>query len=584
MGGYRCRLVSLVLLPLWVASLHSQTPPSEPAPVPTFLSKVRVVEVDVVVTNDRDEPVSGLHKKDFQVFENGKPQSIASFEEHKGAAPTQIKLPPMPPHVFTNYPTIERADSVNVLLLDSLNTQPQDQAYVRRQLIEYLEHASPGSHLAIFTLASRLRMIQGFTTDFSLLMGALKQKKAGSPELSPLLPTAVQADMDKDLVALMAMNQAAPEAIAAVKQFQADHAANDTTSRLNITLQALAQLARYLSNIPGRKNVIWFSGSFPVTSFPSTDGSRPFQVMHDYPGEVQQTAELLAPGQVAIYPVSAVGLTGDATYEASHVTTPRMQRQNLEEEGADRATNQLAMEELAKATGGHAFYNSNGLGEAMIHALHDGARYYTLSYVPTNKSMDGKYRRIQIELVHTSYKLAYRRGYTAEDARSAQAAAHEPASDPLLPLVKFGMPDFTQILYKIRVLPTNPQPPPEAKRLGSNPAMKGPVTRYGVDFAISEQDLRLDAAPDGVRHGAIEVMLVAYDEEGKPLNFVVTESKILMKSKVYEALEKVGLQLHKEIDVPSGEIYLRTGIYDLNASTAGTLGVPLSAASVPRAQ
>ena len=49
--------------------------------------------------------------------------------------------------------------------------------------------------------------------------------------------------------------------------------------------------------------------------------------------------------------------------------------------------------------------------------------------------------------------------------------------------------------------------------------------------------------------------------------------------------EKVGLQLHlKEIDVPSGEIYLRTGIYDLNASTAGALGVPLSAAPLPRAQ
>jgi hypothetical protein len=68
MGGYRCRLVSLVLLPLWVTSLHPQNPPSEPARLPTFLSKVRVVEVDVVVTNDRDEPVSGLHQKDFQVL------------------------------------------------------------------------------------------------------------------------------------------------------------------------------------------------------------------------------------------------------------------------------------------------------------------------------------------------------------------------------------------------------------------------------------------------------------------------------------------------------------------------------------
>jgi hypothetical protein len=306
--------------------------------------------------------------------------------------------------------------------------------------------------------------------------------------------------------------------------------------------------------------------------------------MHDYPGDLQQTAELLALGQAAIYPVSAASLTGDATYEASHLSTPRMQQRNLQEDSADRARNQIAMEELAKDTGCHAFYNSNGLGDAMVHAIHDGARYYTLGYVPANKSMDGKYRRIQAELVHNNYRLAYRRCYNAETAKSAQAAEHDAASDPLLPLVKFGMPDFTQILYKIRVLPSNPQPPPEAKRLGSNPAMQGPVTRYGVDFAISEQDLKLDLAPDGVRHGAIEVMLVAYDGEGKPLNFVVTESKILMQPKVYEALERVGLQLHKEIDVPAGETFLRTGIYDLNASTTGTLGVPLSAFPLARLQ
>jgi hypothetical protein len=100
--------------------------------------------------------------------------------------------------------------------------------------------------------------------------------------------------------------------------------------------------------------------------------------MHDYPGDQQQTAELLAPGQAAIYPVSAAGLTGDATYEASHLSTPRMQQRNLQEESADRARNQIAMEELAKDTGCHAFYNSNGLGDAMVHAIHDGARYYTL--------------------------------------------------------------------------------------------------------------------------------------------------------------------------------------------------------------
>jgi hypothetical protein len=75
-GGYRCRLASLVLLPFWGARSTLKARRAKPAPPPTFLSKVRVVEVDVVVTNRQDEPVfglhQGLHQKDFQVFENGK--------------------------------------------------------------------------------------------------------------------------------------------------------------------------------------------------------------------------------------------------------------------------------------------------------------------------------------------------------------------------------------------------------------------------------------------------------------------------------------------------------------------------------
>src|SRR5579872_2556069 len=105
--------------------LYSQSSPSNPS-TPTFNAKVRVVLVDVVVTSGKDEPVPGLTKKDFQVLEDGKPQTIASFEEHKGAPLTRVKLPPMPPGVYTNYPTVEHSDSVNVLLLDALNTATRD--------------------------------------------------------------------------------------------------------------------------------------------------------------------------------------------------------------------------------------------------------------------------------------------------------------------------------------------------------------------------------------------------------------------------------------------------------------------------
>jgi hypothetical protein len=45
---------------------------------------------------------------------------------------------------------------------------------------------------------------------------------------------------------------------------------------------------------------------------------------------------------------------------------------------------------------------------------------------------------------------------------------------------------------------------------------------------------------------------------------------------VFKEFQKAGLQVHGEIEIPQGESYLRTGVYDYHAGTAGTLGVPVS--------
>jgi hypothetical protein len=66
-----------------------------------------------------------------------------------------------------------------------------------------------------------------------------------------------------------------------MQQFQADIAAYQTDQRVQMTMDALRQLARYLSAIPGRKNLIWFSGSFPISLDPDVTLQNPFQAMRD---------------------------------------------------------------------------------------------------------------------------------------------------------------------------------------------------------------------------------------------------------------------------------------------------------------
>jgi hypothetical protein len=73
--------------------------------------------------------------------------------------PTQIKLPSIPSNVHTNIPLVKTADSMNTILHDALNRRTSDEVHVHKQVIKYVKDDSPNNRVAIFTLASRLRML-----------------------------------------------------------------------------------------------------------------------------------------------------------------------------------------------------------------------------------------------------------------------------------------------------------------------------------------------------------------------------------------------------------------------------------------
>jgi VWFA-related protein len=564
----------LLLAGLCLSQSREQgAPVSAPVQNPSIKVESRIVVVDVVVTDKQGQSVPGIRKDDFQISEDGSPQILTSFEEHKGgAAPKEMKLPSMPPNVFTNFPTARGADSVNVLLLDLLNTQPQNQAFVRQQVIKYLGEVTPGTRLAVFALSSHLRIVRGFTTDFSGLSAALEDKKLGvASEVSRNLPTEANQYSDAEILRQMRRSQAAPTAIDAVESFQRDEAAERASSRIEVTLQAFQQIARYLSAIPARKNLIWFSDNFPVSFFPDPRGRAPKNQEH-----IQKTSDMLTAAKVAIYPVSALGVLGDPTFDASKLAGSRRELE------ARLSVNQIAMETIAEETGGRAFYSTNALSDAVKDAVSNGSHYYTLAYSPANKN-DGKFRRIQVSLADNNYTLSYRRGYFA-DQPSHEFISEEGADDPLVPLIGLDMPDFDQILFKVQVVPKSPQPPANAPRAGNNTKLKAPFTRYDVNFAAALPDIAMGLDANGTRHGRIEIMIVAFGPGGNILNIVRKRSNLTMDPKVYEATQQVGMQVHEEIDAPLGEIYLRAGIYDVNSGNCGTVGAALNGSSAKQSQ
>ena len=570
----------------------SLTPASASADAqPTFQSKVQAVVVDVVVTNRDDQAIPGLHQEDFQVFEDGNPQTVSFFEEHTGASKAAVAQPQLPPNAFSNVPVADSPDSLNVLLLDALNTPLHDQAYVHKQILKYLAGVHPGTRLAIFIMSLRLHMVQGFTSDPALLLQVLNDKKSGSsPQASPLLRSGAEINVDQQVIKQMesmtALDPKVQASIDALRQFQAETASSQTDVRVKDTLFQLRQLAHYLAVFPGRKNVIWFSGFFPINLSPDSSLKDGNTVERQYQEELRRTSADLTKARAVIYPVQASGLATDPLYDASKLPltvtnaqqATQFQNKELQDASVLRNGSASTMDELALDTGGEAFYNTNGFEEALASAIRNGARYYTLSYTPTNKNMDGRYRHIQVKLTHAHYNLAYRRGYDADDAKTARALEQKLAtSDPLQPLMSPGLPNFAQVLFLMSVQPSSPQPDAKAERAGDNAKVEGPFTRMNVDFAIREQDLQFEASPDGTQQGRLEFRLIAYDRSGNPMNWLTKTFDLSLNPEGYAAFGRVGLQFHLEIDAPRGSAYLRSGVCDLKSGKAGTMEIQLRA-------
>ncbi len=491
---------------------------TSPAPVPTFHTHARTVVVDVVVTGHDGTPATGLHRDAFHVIEAGQMQTVNFFEEHTGAPPAApAPQQTLPPNVFSNLMPASLPEAVNVLLLDSLNTPMQDQSYVRAQAVKYLRSLKPGTRLAIFTLSTHLGFVQGFTSDPAQLMEAVAGNAHTGPQNSPLLKT--QADVSDEQTQVEMMERvtgaAGSASVTAFKRFMADTDAAMTDDRVALTLRNLEQLARLLRSVPGRKNVIWMSGAFPLDILPDDELARlgSASPVRQYADDIRKTTDLLTEARVSLYPVDAHGLQVDSIFDAQApaldpsvpVATQqaRMRNKNDNQRLAEHAT----MDQMAKGTGGRAFYNTNALGAAMSAATDAGAHFYTLSYTPANDIMDGKFRRIEVKVDGGNYTLAYRRGYYADEAAPVAPASKAAPNDPLKAFMGLGMPTVNQIHYKVLVRRVAQTAEPAAA--GAPAPSKRPVVQYAMVIVIDTANLQFSLAPDGTHTGAVYLSLYA---------------------------------------------------------------------------
>ncbi len=580
------------------------TPQTPSTAVATLHSGTQLVVVDVVVTDKSHKPVHGLKEADFALTEDNLPQTIKHFEEHSALTPAEATkfttFPKLPPGLYTNYSPEPLNGAVDILLIDALNTPLKDQMFVRQQLLAYLNSAQPGVRIAIFGLTSHLTILQGFTSDPETLKKIASMKFKTSPLLQdPTGGSGIQNSMSDDMedMGLPA------DQVANTRQFEAETQSFQTQLRVKYTLDAMNQLARYLSSIPGRKNLIWFSASFPISILPDTSGTlpNPFAVASDSEAEFRDTVNLLARSQVAVYPIDARGLFNSEVFSAAttrnYGRNPARMSQDLTKFSTDTTDEHSTMSQMAEGTGGRAFYNTNGLAQAVASAIEEGSNFYTLTYTPANPTRNGEYRKIKVQLAKQGVTLAYRHGYYADDPAkpppalkdqpkqpsvvdSAVTAANMSALQNMRGAMMRGSPTPTEILMKVGVYPAAPPTQTEDKPADGNilsDKVHGPFRRYIVSYAINPGDIAFLRGADGKIHADFELAIFVFNPDGVLINR--RSISLHIASPLDEIKKNVahGIQYNQEISTPAkGEYFLRIAVHDFHHDHIGAVEVATS--------
>lgn len=562
--------------------------PEQTGGVPTFQANANLVLVDVVV-RDNGKPVEGLGRSDFQVLEDGKAQKVTVFEEHKATdVEEEAKAPVLPPHVYSNFPKYRITSAANVLLLDALNTAMNDQGNARAQMLKYLHTIPAGTQIAVFTLASRLRMISGFTADVGTIEQALNPKRSPT-EKGMLLASPGDVVAEKQISATMGGD--IPDANDELSGFQTDRQTFQDAQRMGITLGAFSELARYLSTVPGRKNLIWVSGGLSGALDPDLSRLDANQEARIGPAARMVNAEL-ARARVAVYPVDARAQMTLRDSNAANVvaTAEGGINKDLQAAQGEAAENdikipqqwgesQQEMKVVAADTGGAAYYNTNSIGRAVAEAIENGENYYTVGYAPREARNDGAYHTIKVGLEGRKYELQYRRGYYAVD--SSERGPGLPTLNTITAAMEPGVPPVSQVIFEARVLPAGDselhglQPTPGPAGRPGDP-LQPPVTRYFVDYSIDPHQLVLKDLPDGKRQAELEVTQAVYGTGGKRLNSTDAGLEVTLTAAQMARDMQNGMRVRQEIDVPAGPVWLRLGVRDATSGRMGTMEVGLN--------
>jgi VWFA-related protein len=480
-----------------------------PAPPPfTLRTQARVVLTDVTVTDKNGNPVHNLSRSAFHIFDDKKPQDIASFEEHTGAHPTVIPTAaPSAPHTFSNDFLLHPPPVFNVIVLDTVTMDIVTQMILYKQLADFINALPPQNSLAIFVHSGEFTLLlQDFTTDHTLLHTAIRKAV-------PVIP----------------MPGAWYE-----------------NRKTYGSFQAMQQIAVYLGQLPGRKNVLWYSAGSSL--FFSADANKILPYLD--PQVLRVVYDELETARIALYPIDVRGVVQDGMYH-------------------------MLLDDEAKATGGRAVYNNNGLADASSKIIATDADFYSLSYSPRDFKQDNKWHNVKVTLDGGPYTLSYRTGYYGDGANTSDPNEAKKARVLLTSNgEKFQRPgNYDQpIIFQAEVQPSSSASLPE--NTPTVPEKKN-KTIYNIRYTVPAADFVQQNIPGGQRV-QIGAGVVAFNQYGRPVGQISQKFTLSFNGDKLSKAPNGKVYFDQQFSLPKGQDYLFVGVWDTISGRLGTIQIPMN--------
>jgi VWFA-related protein len=506
----------------------------------------RLVLESVVVRDLHGNPVTGLTPDDFILLDDGRPQAIQHFAVATNQ-PVDHYTPPLEADTYSNRleDHARIPGSVTVILLDGANTRFEDQAYARRQTVKFLRQIHPQDYVAVYTLGRELRVLHDFASDAAGLLATLQTYQG---------EIAANTEESEPREKLGYRLQAAPRNDDMLESFLTFGTQLSRDSGIQnherLTASALTSIANHIAALPGRKSLVWVSGSFPM-SFRSNhlEGGAP-GTGSMFRQELEAALKAVNEGGIAIYPVSARGLmpTDQSLLKLSSSSAVR-----AGSKGTDQ-TDLEAMNNLAERTGGETFLSADDIFGSIRQAVDDSQESYELGYYADVTPSEARFHALNISVRRIGVQVRARSGYFS---------FHEPKLTPqnrksLLANIATSPLDATGIGIRVRVKAANL---PGAQELHAR-----------VEFLPQEISF---AHADGRWIGKVDAVLVQIDAKNRIVDAMDDTLDLnFLPDRFQQALTR-GISFARVVSIQPDATVLRVILRDAATGTAGSVGIPV---------